>query len=303
MLLFAAGVGIFIYPALSNYLAQREQKEVIEEYDADKVLPGNTLQFTAKITLRGEVFGSHEVDWSISSEHDGNTTIDTSGLLTVASDESNTEMTIRASLKTKPDIYAEKTVITGATYEDIDTITPGSMATVRIDGIDWYVLAKNEGKVLIWPKEPVETSRQFDASTVVWKDSELRTYLNGNWLNDTNVLKEKAVQTDITTRVWNTDTFKTTQDKVFLLSEADLFGTYSSGQSSPDARDYTYNSQVLVPNVEMRKFTQVSYCWLRSPYSSNYIAAVTNAGDLTYGTMSQPYNNYGVRPALWITMP
>ena len=111
------------------------------------------------------------------------------------------------------------------------------------------------------------------------------------------------MQTDITTRVWNTDTFKTTQDKVFLLSEADLFGTYSSGQSSPDARDYTYNSQVLVPNVEMRKFTQVSYCWLRSPYSSNYIAAVTNAGDLTYGTMSQPYNNYGVRPALWITMP
>ena len=32
LLLFAAGVGIFIYPALSNYLAQREQKEVIEEY-------------------------------------------------------------------------------------------------------------------------------------------------------------------------------------------------------------------------------------------------------------------------------
>lgn len=32
LLLFAAGVGIFIYPALSNYLAQRDQKEIIEEY-------------------------------------------------------------------------------------------------------------------------------------------------------------------------------------------------------------------------------------------------------------------------------
>ena len=32
LLLFAAGGGVFIYPALSNYLAQREQKEVIEEY-------------------------------------------------------------------------------------------------------------------------------------------------------------------------------------------------------------------------------------------------------------------------------
>ena len=291
------------YELLMKAAGHKETVEITTAGDADKVLPGNTLQFTAKITLGGKVFGSQEVDWSISSAHDDNTTIDTSGLLTVASDESNTEMTIRASLKTKPDIYAEKTVITGATYEDIDTIAPGSTKTVKIDGIDWYVLAKNEGKVLIWPKEPVETSRQFDASTVVWKDSELRTYLNGNWLNDTNILKEKAVQTDITTRVWNTDTFKTTQDKVFLLSEADLFGTYSSGQSSPDARDYTYNSQVLVPNIEMRKFTQVSYCWLRSPYSSNYIAAVTNSGDLTYGTMSQPYNNYGVRPALWITMP
>ena len=61
LLLFAAGVGIFIYPALSNYLAQREQKEVIEEYaqtveqiDKDKMARQGELAEEYNETLLGD---------------------------------------------------------------------------------------------------------------------------------------------------------------------------------------------------------------------------------------------------------
>ena len=35
LLIFAAGVGIFVYPAVSNRLAERRQAEAIERYEAD----------------------------------------------------------------------------------------------------------------------------------------------------------------------------------------------------------------------------------------------------------------------------
>ena len=140
--------------------------------------------------------------------------------------------------------------------------------------------------------------RKFDSSTNVWKDSGLRTYLNGDWLDGKATLQEKAVQTDITTRIFRTDTFNTTQDKVFLLSEADLFGTHSYGQTPTDSKDYTYNGQVLVPNIEMRKSSTT--CWLRSPYSSTFVNVVYDDGTLS---INNSYSTNGVRPALWITMP
>ena len=127
-----------------------------------------------------------------------------------------------------------------------------------------------------------------------------RTYLNGDWLDGKATLKEKAVQTDITTRVYGTDTFNTTQDKVFLLSEADLFGTHSYGQTPTDSRDYTYKKQVLVPNIEMRKFTQGSYVWLRSPCGSTCVNLVNYDGTLSSGGST---NVYSIRPALWIKLP
>ena len=291
------------YELLMKAAGHEKTVEITTADNADKVLPGNTLQFTAKITLGGRVFGPQEVDWSISSAHDDNTTIDTSGLLTVADGETNEELKIKAASKTKPELFAEKTIKTGKTYEDIDTITPGSTETVRIDGIQWYVLAKDDGKALIWSKELVDERRKFDESTIVWKDSALRDYLNGEWLDSTILLKEKAVETDITTRIFKTEDFNTTQDKVFLLSEADLFGTYEEGKTPTDPRDYTYNGKQIVSDIEINKIERNKMYFLRSPgKSSQGQLAIING---IQGTLSHnnPYTELGVRPALWITMP
>ena len=286
------------YVLLMKAAGHKETVEITTADDADKCLPGNTLQFTAKITLGGKEYGPQEVNWSISSACNGSTSINTSGLLTVAVGETYTELTIKATAKNDPSLYGEKTVLTKKTYEDIGSITAGSTDTVYIDGIEWYVLAKNDGKALIWPKNSLETQKFDNSFIIVWKDSELRTYLNGTWLDGKATLKAKAVQTDITTRIFGTDTFNTTQDKVFCLSEADFFGTYSNKQKPTDPRDYTYNGQVLVPNAEMRKSDTIY--WLRSPYSASIVAQIDANGELhSYN----PNSNLGVRPALWIQMP
>ena len=113
-------------------------------------------------------------------------------------------------------------------------------------------------------------------------------------------MKEKAVETDITTRVYGTDTFNTTQDKVFLLSEADLFGTHSYNQKPTNLKDYTYNGKVIVPNAEMRKFTKAGICWLRSPSSLSSVTMIYDSGILNYNV---PNFEYGIRPAMWIELP
>ena len=288
------------YELLMKAAGHKETVEITTADNADKVLPGNTLQFTAKITLGGRVFGPQEVDWSISSEHDGSTTIDTSGLLTVAAGETNAELTIKAASQTNPELFAEKTINTGKTYEDIDTITPGSTETVNIDGIQWYVLAKDDRKALIYSKDSVET-RRFDASTVVWRDSELRTYLNGDWLDSKPTLKEKAVQTDITTRAYtNAEEWITTQDKVFCLSEADLFGTHSDGQKPTDSKDYTYNSTLLVTDA-LKKIHDNA--WLRTVNKEGRVSMVSGDGTKIWVASPVPTSVYDVHPALWITMP
>lgn len=160
------------------------------------------------------------------------------------------------------------------------------------------MLVKDNGKALLWAKNPVTTSR-FDSNGNfnVWSKSPVRTTLNGTWLNSTTVLKTKAIETNITTRsAYDASTWITTTDTVFLLSEADVFGTFN-GTAASNAQDYTYGNTVIVPDENMRKSTRV--CWLRSPRDTqNSVAVVTAAGTVDdYGSSS---SSVGVRPALWV---
>ena len=76
----------------------------------------------------------------------------------------------------------------------------GTTATATIDGIDWYVLAKDGNKALLWAKNPIGANRTFEGTTNVWKDSGIRTYLNGTLLETLTLLKTKVVETEISTR-------------------------------------------------------------------------------------------------------
>ena len=63
--------------------------------DATTVAPGGTLQFSA--TVNGDAGVSQEVTWAVSGNNSVDTTIDESGLLTVAADEDATSLTVTAT--------------------------------------------------------------------------------------------------------------------------------------------------------------------------------------------------------------
>ena len=261
---------------------------------------GKTVQFHAVVGAFGEEAADQSVTWAVSGSTSADTVIDTNGLLTVGADETiDGTLTITATATGGAPYTGQiGTMQVKVGQMTLDTITPGSTDTVTIDGIEWYCLVKDDGKALIWAKEPTE--ERIFGSNNVWQTSTLRTYLNGDWLNSTTVLKEKAVETDITTRSQSSATdWITTSDKVFLLSEADLFGTIND-VATANEQDYTYGNETLVPDENMRKFTGANYVWLHSPYgNAGNVAYVTTAGTITSFNVSNPL---GVRPALWVSL-
>ena len=278
---------------------------VTAENSAESIYQTGTLQFHAAVGAFEEQAADQSVTWSVSGNTSADTTIDANGLLTVGPDEAiDGILTITATATGGvPYTGQSGTVQVSVRQATVYEIAPGTTATVSIDGIEWYVLVKDtdENKALLWAKEPVSSSK-FGSSNV-WQNSTVRTTLNGTWLNSTTVLKEKVVETTITTRSQiGATTWITTQDKVFLLSEADLFGTFN-GSSTSNAQDYTYGTSQLVTNSSVRGFTNTSYgiyCWLRSPRDNSGRVAVVHdyaaAGYYGYSAAC------GVRPALWFSL-
>ena len=186
--------------------------------------------------------------------------------------------------------------------EQVAAIEPGSADTVIIDGIEWYVLANDttENQALLLSKNVLET-RIFDADSTVWSGSDMQTYLNGEWLNSKSTLSAAAVETTLKTRsTYNGTDFTETTDKVFLLSEADVFGTQNAAAAQTD--DYTYNgAKLTVPGgswIATNNGT-ADWWWLRSPRGgANGVAVVYSDGNLDSAHCTNTIG--GVRPALWI---
>lgn len=303
--------------------AEEEQTAltITAEGDATKALPGGSVQFS--------VAEAQEVEWSVSGGTSADTAIDENGLLTIGADEAaGTALTITATSVNASGSY----IITVDQQSDswdsaaLAAITPGSTDTAQIDGREWYVLAKEDGKALIMAKEMEKTfgtkgngKGQFDSRSDDeknnWATSSVRTWLNGEYLNGLTTLGSHVAETAITTRSeFNADTWTTSQDKVFLLSEADMAGTFN-GTATTDARDYTYGNGKLVTNDEIRKchkegadYVNANTYWLRSPHTNTYMAAVCFAdkGYVENVVITFQYGdndlNTGVRPAMWVNL-
>lgn len=291
---------------------------ITSKEDVTTVKIGKKLQMSAKVIRNGQPIKVQDVIWTVDGMKSKNTMIDEYGVLTVGADEVlESTLTVYAESKEMKGLKsAFKLVVKPLDFVDIPDVVAGSTTTVTIDGIQWYVLVKDAGKALLWAKDPVSNER-FSTSGVgnQWSVSNLRTSLNSNFITGKTVLKEKAISTVITTRDPSTynlaSTALTTKwvestDKVFLLSEADVYGT-QGGILTSEAKDYTYGSKPLV-SPEMKKWgvgngITTTYCFLRSPgqsitTSTHYVVSIASTGTL-YQTLSPAYE-YGVRPALWV---
>ena len=169
---------------------------------------------------------------------------------------------------------------------------------VRIDNNDWYIIAKEGDNALLYHASAIVIDKEFDDSSNSWADSDLRAWLNGECLDGLTVLKQMAVAKTIYTadKYDRSGSYVETKDKVFFLSEADLFGT-ANGTETIEVKEYTMGTAEKVFPDGILGGSE--YYWLRSPYN--------NAGGVATVLRGEPlFDSYrgdtvDCRPAIWIT--
>lgn len=221
-------------------------------------------------------------------------------------------------------------IITGNVIEvpptdgEIDTVTSaqikesfsvGSQYSIAtIDDTEWYVLAVDydTDRALILSRYVLE-QRAFDADgNVYWKDSDLRTYLNEEWLPNQEELYNSAVETTLY-EVDNDGVLSTTNDKVFLLSAIDVFHVYKiydprlatyyewdgTGEGKGDILPVNLQKATTAEGTETKWWTR-SYEPTTSTAGTPYrVTMVSDSGTSSYNA---PTAVVGVRPAMWIQL-
>ena len=190
-----------------------------------------------------------------------------------------------------------------------DKITMG-----KLDGeaLTWTAAGKGVGTVLL-VSDKVLMRRAFtgeDNNSATWKDSELRAYLNGEFLDSVFTEEEKALiaPAELRTVTFDFDAYQnvieTTTDSVFLLS-----GSEYARYVMP-IKDFKYGipTQALVDDgvylsdVEGSDTVTQACSWIlrdngaQEVYNIMEVSGYDGAAS-TYGTSKT--NNSGVRPAVW----
>lgn len=163
--------------------------------------------------------------------------------------------------------------------------------------IEWIRLITENGKSLLFSKFVLEKRSYHedeDEKDVTWKDCDLRSYLNQDFLN--KVFNDDEQERILKSRVNNTERYKgtsgpvtsdVTNDKLFLLSIDEVRKYLAS-----DAERIGISLTDHLP----------TFWWLRSPGSHSYsasAASVINDGSVyTYGLSVD--DTSGIRPAFWI---
>ena len=181
--------------------------------------------------------------------------------------------------------------------------------TVTIDGDEYYVVSvtKDQSKALLLKRNYVQNDLLMkfradygkDTKYWQWERSDVRAYLNGEWLAAHPTVARVAELTEIKTReTASGSTYATTKDQVFCLTEADINGT-NNGSTSNVAADYTLGEvqKVMIP-VDKTQSSSGYYYWGRSPYSSNNVVIAYSASGGNSWSWNTPNTaGYYVRPA------
>ena len=192
---------------------------------------------------------------------------------------------------------------------------PRAGAIIEFGGIEWRVLDRQSGKILVISEYVLER-RAYHAQreSVTWADSDIRQYLNGEFLNRfTPEERARIVETRIINNAnpwFGASGGPDTTDYIFLLSLEELVRYFGNSrrlgnQSHPDnmregVRDrYNENRNALyMPDGDGWPW----WWWLRSPgYSSEHAAFVHILGDIIVAGAGVVATDFGLRPAMWLS--
>ncbi len=277
----------------------------------EKLKKGENGTFTAQVNMNNATgkYASQEMDWSLEgSPTSSNTKLTGTGntrTLTIGTDETAKELTVIAKSKVSASATVSQKVTIGGDGYDLKNYQAGDIFTE--DSQEFLVLYRddvNHQALIIRNKQFADGVKPASED---WRDSPFLQDTLDTWLLTLTNLGKWAQNTTLKTRTDRTGTASaTTTEKVFLLSEADVFGTIQTGQTA-SADDYTPGiggKPLEVLNTDDKRAcyrdgaTSTRCWWLRSPGS-------TSQGQLSYvksngalGTSS--WSAWGLRPALWI---
>ena len=201
----------------------------------------------------------------------------------------------------------------GQTGEGAETVFFGSYeqdgdAANGKEPIEWLVLDRDGDKALLLSKyalshqsftpfyEPVE-------GTPTWADSSLRQWLNSTFLNAAFSAEEQRqlLTTTVITASGGrkgSETPFTTEDRVFLLSDTEVYAYFSSEAAT--VTDYTAYALSENPWAGNATAPAPAIWWLRTTDGGNHPDSVYTRGGVGEGARS--YEGEYVRPAIWVDM-
>ncbi|MDE6476019.1 MAG: hypothetical protein K2L08_04115, partial [Erysipelotrichaceae bacterium] len=180
-------------------------------------------------------------------------------------------------------------------YEDIPTVEVQSTTTIKIGDVNYYVLANDGEKALLWAKNSVGSysMRGSDNSSIDWNNSNVRNELNSTWLNNQpNILKENIIETQIYYSDISAKTVQSTYDKVFLLSIEDINGL-TGEYAANDQRLLTMGEKI----ANLSKLTGDSTLLRHSNTAGTVYVLSGTSVDWIAGYSSN------ARPAFWVYLP
>lgn len=186
-------------------------------------------------------------------------------------------------------------------------IKNGETYYFKVEPIKWRILREDNGTALILC-DSIIANKRYDNSSNNYKESEIRAWLNNEFLTTAfSLLQQEMI---LTTTVDNSAesmgysenkyACENTLDKVFLLSYKETtsseYGFHSISSRQMQTSDYT-----MATGAD--KYAGNGYWWLRSPngsYSDDCSRVVSFNGYVDYSNVY--YTSYGVVPALNIQL-
>ncbi len=211
----------------------------------------------------------------------------------------------------EPAIAVDSIVIFGR-YEQDDNSDNGPEA------IEWLVLDVQDGKALLTSRYGLDDMAYHDVeyAPVTWEECAVRRYLNGDFLQAAFTEEEQAAILTTTVdnsaaqgnSVWETDGGNNTEDKIFLLSVAEV-------EKYLGATPFQNNNlkSRMAPTAFALKGVWISdtnktadgdfACWwrLRSPGATQYSSAVMKSTGSVY-YMNAINDDGCTRPTLWVDL-
>lgn len=279
--------------------------EVRTKNNVREVSVGGSLQLEAIVKKNGKQVSANlsRVNWTIIGNRSSKTTIDDTGKLNVDANETSSSLTIKATTIEKKYVSHSISITVKPDLSQLPNGVIKYSPTVRIDGIDWYVLVKDGSRVLLLAKDSVAYMAMREVGTMyAWGESDIYKYLNssdkGGFLYAKPTLRNKVQQVIIKEHKAYFGTREQTNNKVFLLSEADVFGTVYGGNTinyKPEFDDFTYNGKRLI--TYDNSWVKPKRAYLRSLFGRDLVG-IKQDGSLDTGY--RQFHKAEIYPALWI---